>query len=139
MPGSIIRAGQPATHLSEGEKTAIAFLYFLKSLRDKNFDVATGVVVIDDPVSSLDAGALFSAFGYMKERVRDAGQLIVMTHNFAFFRQVRNWFHHLPKKDRPAGFYMLKAIVAGDERCAELVELDPLLREYESDTTTCLS
>ncbi len=42
---------------SEGERTAIAFLYFLKSLQDKSFDLANGIVVIDDPVSSLDANA----------------------------------------------------------------------------------
>ncbi len=33
----ISRNGTPAKNLSEGEKTAIAFLYFLKSLRDKSF------------------------------------------------------------------------------------------------------
>ncbi|MFZ2303031.1 MAG: AAA family ATPase [Gallionella sp.] len=60
---SITRRGQPAGNLSEGEKTAIAFLYFLKSLQDKSFDMPNGVVVIDDPVSSLDANSLYSAFG----------------------------------------------------------------------------
>jgi wobble nucleotide-excising tRNase len=62
---ALTRGGKPAQHLSEGERTAIAFLYFLKSLEDKAFDLSKGIVVIDDPVSSLDANALFSAFGYM--------------------------------------------------------------------------
>lgn len=136
---SITRHGKPAGNLSEGEKTAIAFLYFLKSLQDKSFDMSKGVVVIDDPVSSLDANSLYSAFGYMKERTKDAGQLFVLTHNFAFFRQVKNWFNHLPgqkKKDladRPARYYMLQTSIHDGNRTATLARLDPMLHEHESE------
>ncbi len=137
---SMTRSGQPASDLSEGEKTAIAFLYFLKSLQDKSFDLANGVVVIDDPVSSLDANALFSAFGYMKERTKDAGQLFVLTHNFCFFRQVKTWFDYLLKrKDRqqrqtkPASYYLLQASARDGHRRAALVQLDQLLDDYDSE------
>lgn len=130
----ITRNAQIATNLSEGEKAAIAFLYFLKSLQDKNFTIATDVVVIDDPVSSLDATALFCAFGYMKARTKDAGQLFILTHNFNFFRQVRNWFNHLPKPDKKeARFYMVEAGVTNGKRNCSLRTLDKLLREYESE------
>ena len=135
----ITRGGVPAQSLSEGEMTAIALLYFLKSLQDKQFDLRNGVVVLDDPVSSLDANALYLAFGFIRERTKDVGQLIILTHNFTFFRQVRNWFHHLPnqkKKDisrRPARFYMLNCVRDGDQRCATICQLDPLLEEYESE------
>ncbi len=135
----LTRAGIPAKDLSEGERTAITFLYFLKSLEDKKFDIKNGVVVIDDPVSSLDANALFAAFGYMKERTKECQQLFVLTHNFAFFRQIKNWFHHLPgqkKNDitqRPGRFYALLAIKDGDQRNAKLSSIDPLLEEFESE------
>lgn len=135
----ITRAGYPAMNLSEGERTAIAFMYFLKSLQDTGFDVAKGIVVIDDPVSSLDANSLFSAFGFMKERTKNSLQLFVLTHSFTFFRQVRNWFHKLPnqqKKDialRPARFYMVTNGYANGERFAKLAPLDPLLEEFESE------
>ena len=49
----ITRRGEPAQSLSEGEVTAIALLYFLKSLDDRRFDEPNGVVVLDDPVSQL--------------------------------------------------------------------------------------
>ncbi len=136
---ALTRGGQPAHHLSEGERTAIAFLYFLKSLEDKAFDLSKGIVVIDDPVSSLDANALFSAFGYMKERTRTSFQLFILTHNFAFFRQVKNWFHHLPgqkKKDiekRSARFYTLLAVLSDGERSATIATVDRLLEEFESE------
>jgi wobble nucleotide-excising tRNase len=97
---ALTRGGESVAHLSEGERTAIAFLYFLKSLQDKTFDLANGIVVIDDPVSSLDANALFSAFAYMKERTGQCGQLFVFTHSFPFFRLVKNWFHHLARKKK---------------------------------------
>jgi len=131
---SITRHGKPAGNLSEGEKTAIAFLYFLKSLQDKSFDVENGVVVIDDPVSSLDTNSLYSAFGYMKERTKKAGQLFVLTHNFSFFRQVKNWFkhqNHLNKND--ARFYMLQAALHDGKRSAIIAKLDPMLHEHESE------
>ena len=67
----VYRNGSPAQNLSEGEKTAIAFLYFLKTLDDKEFQKTNGIVVIDDPVSSLDANSLFSAFGFMKSRTKE--------------------------------------------------------------------
>ena len=136
---TIKRGGVPALPLSEGETTAIALLYFLKSLQDRRFALANGVVVLDDPVSSLDANALFLAFGFIRERTKDAGQLFVLTHNFSFFRQIRNWFHYLKgqnKKDvsqRPARFFMLDSAVEENARNSAIRWLDPLLEQYESE------
>lgn len=136
---AITRGGVPALALSEGEMTAIALLYFLKTLRDSSFDLPNGAVVIDDPVSSLDANALYLAFGLIRERTKDAGQLFILTHNFSFFRQVRNWFHHLKgqnKRDlsqQPARFYMLDCVHDSNGRCATIRHLDPLLEKYDSE------
>lgn len=136
---SITRNGVRADMLSEGEMTAIALLYFLKSLEDRGFDKANGAVVLDDPVSSLDANAIYLAFGFIRARTQDVGQLFIFTHNFAFFRQVRNWFHHQKgqqKKDvnqRPARFYMLDRVHGSSPRCATLRALDPLLEQYQSE------
>lgn len=135
----LLRDGQPAEALSEGERTALALLYFLKSLRDRRFDLRNGIVVLDDPVSSLDANALYLAVGFIRQCTQDAGQLFVLTHNFSFFRQVRNWFHHQKgqnKKDvdrRPSRFYMLDRVHGVTPRCTTLCALDPLLEQYESE------
>lgn len=135
----LLRHDRLAEALSEGERTALALLYFLKSLRDRRFDLRNGVVVLDDPVSSLDANALYLAFGFMRHRTQEAGQLFVLTHNFPFFRQVRNWFHHQKgqnKKDvnqRPARFYMLDRVHGSNPRSTTLRTLDPLLEQYESE------
>ena len=132
----LARNGVTADALSEGEKTAIAFLYFLKSLKDKNFDFPNGIVVIDDPVSSLDANSLFNAFGFMRERTKKVGQLFIFTHNFCFFRQVKNWFTYInehKKLHKEADFYMLQCEGSGASRCAKITTLDRLLIDYESE------
>ena len=135
----IMRDGIPATKLSEGERTALAIIYFLKSLEDRGFDKTKGIVVIDDPVSSLDASALFYAFSFIQDRTKDVGQLFITTHNFGFLRQVRKWLLRLKqtakktKTKRDAQMYMLNCIGSSSGRRAELTALDPLLSEYESE------
>lgn len=136
---TISRSDGPARALSEGERTAVALLYFLKSLQDRHFEMGNGIVVLDDPVSSLDANALYLAFGFIRQRVDGAAQIFILTHNFPFFRQVRNWFHHLKgqgKTDvakRPARFYMLEATLTGQRRRSTIQALDPLLEKFESE------
>lgn len=131
----LMRRGAHATNLSEGERTAIAFLYFLKSLDDRSFDLQNGIVVIDDPISSLDSNSIYSAFGFMKRKLCDAGQLFVLTHNYTFLRQVLNWFKFMNKRQRvkPAHFYMLRATFMAGERCSAIEALDPFLRDHESE------
>lgn len=60
------RDGKPAKHLSEGEKTAIAFSFFLTKLRElKKQDEA--IVYVDDPISSLDSNHIFQVTAMIKE------------------------------------------------------------------------
>jgi wobble nucleotide-excising tRNase len=90
--------------------------------------------LLDDPVSSLDANALYLAFGFIRQRTQHAGQLFLLTHNFTFFRQVRNWFHYLNRRgQRPARFYMLDRVHGANPRCSVIRPLDPLLEQYESE------
>jgi len=129
----IKRNDKTVTSLSEGEKTAIAFVYFTIHLNDPSFNKANGIVVVDDPISSLDSNSLFQAFSFLKNAVKDVGQIFIMTHNFDFLRLILNWF-----QDRyiPAGeksFYMIQNKDTKDGRIAFLDELDKDLREHESE------
>ena len=128
----ITRSGVAAKSLSEGEKTAISLLYFLKSLQSREFELSEGIVVLDDPVSSLDANALYAACGFIRERTRGAGQVFVLTHNFSFFREIRRWMSSSSLSES-SSFYMLDTGVEDGVRSSRLRELDPLLRDYESD------
>jgi wobble nucleotide-excising tRNase len=90
--------GRQAKHLSEGEKTAIAFVYFMTKLCEEGNRVEDTIVVLDDPISSFDSNHLFGAFSYIREHCQPAKQLFVLTHNFGFFTRVRRW---MLDKNRP--------------------------------------
>jgi wobble nucleotide-excising tRNase len=91
--------GEFAYHsLSEGEKTFITFLYFYHL--SQAADSATGieedrVVVLDDPVSSLDSDILFIVSSLVREMAEMARsgnspikQVLVLTHNVYFHKEV---------------------------------------------------
>ena len=100
------RNGKIATHLSDGEKTAIAFSHFmvmLKSLKDEG-KLKDYVIFIDDPISSLDANhisqvySLINGFFFQKglepenpDKICNCfQQLFISTHNFEFFSFLRD-------------------------------------------------
>jgi wobble nucleotide-excising tRNase len=98
---SIRRAGQPALYLSEGEKTAISLLYFLKSLDAHDCDRANAIVIIDDPVSSLDSNVVAGVSAHLWARLVGRGkcrQLFLLTHSFELFR---GWGNQLDRLKPP--------------------------------------
>ena len=127
----VTRRGKPARRLSEGEKTAIAFLYFIVQLAE-DFDVAEGVVVIDDPISSLDSSAIFQAFAYLKNAVKDAKQVFLLTHNFDFLKLLLNWLSY-PKVRKQSTFLMLVCAEGQNGRDAEVKPLDDLLVQHPTE------
>lgn len=85
------RSGFPANHLSEGEKSAIAFAYFLTDLKSLRIDdppkLPKTIIFIDDPISSLDSNHIFQVRSLLKDffKTDDFAQLFISTHNFEFF------------------------------------------------------
>lgn len=55
-----------ASKLSEREKTAIAFVYFLTKLKENDNKIENSLIVIDDTISSFDNNKLFSAYSCIK-------------------------------------------------------------------------
>ena len=76
----LYRGENRATNLSEGEKTAISFSYFLTQLNDKDTKDALSetIVFVDDPVSSLDNNHIYNTYAiisiYLKNK---CGQLFI--------------------------------------------------------------
>lgn len=129
----VLRCGKPAKRLSEGEKTAIAFLYFLVQLKDQDFDLAEGVVVIDDPISSLDASAIYQAFSFLKNSVQGVKQLFIFTHNFEFLRLLINWVRNIPGPKTDKNYTMVLCTETADGRSARLAPLDELLIDHATE------
>lgn len=92
--------------LSEGERNFIAFLYFYSTLKgslESSGTIDNGIVVIDDPVSSMDNDALFIISILIRELFEDVcnergniTQLFVLSHNTYFYKEV-SFTHGLPR------------------------------------------
>ena len=90
-----------ARNISEGEKTIIAFSFFVSSLLEKDFNIQDGIVVIDDPISSLDQEYLFNIYILIAREIfekQKPNQAFILTHNFYFFKKIRNCIINLVKK-----------------------------------------
>ena len=122
-----------ANDLSEGEKTAITFVYFTVHLRDQEFNIEDGVIVVDDPVSSFDSNSLYQAFAFLKNAVKDSKQIFILTHNFDFLRLLLNWVKHIPRRDGDVSYYMIKNRYINDSRQAYIAPMDKELKDYESE------
>lgn len=132
--------GEHDGNLSEGEKTAIAFVYFITKLKENGNDIKDTIVVVDDPVSSFDSNHLFHAYSFLKTQCHDAKQLFVLTHNFTYFKLVRDWFITVNKnrnqkktpKPATAFFYRLDA-TPSSPRHSLLMDADDSLKNYGSE------
>lgn len=132
--GYIIKRDEvTASNLSEGEQTGIAFIYFIVHLKDQDFDLANGIVVIDDPISSLDSNSLFQAFSFLKNSVKDAKQVFIFTHNFNFLKLLLNWLNY-SGNHKYRRYYMIKNKLSNTgDRMAYIAKLDNELEKHESE------
>ncbi|NQE51141.1 ATP-binding protein [Herbaspirillum rubrisubalbicans] len=130
--------GEHDGNLSEGEKTAIAFVYFITKLKENGNNIKDTIVVVDDPVSSFDSNHLFHAYAFLRTQCVEAKQLFVLTHNFTYFKLVRDWFagvnRNRSNKGKPDNccFYQLDA-QPGSPRHSSLVDANDSLKEYSSE------
>lgn len=129
----IMRGDKPAVYLSEGEKTAIAFIYFVVHLGAKDFNIKEGIIVVDDPISSLDSNSLYQAFSFLKNAVKDGEQVFIFTHSFDFLKLLMNWRGGHQESKKQTGYYMIKNNFPSDVRCAYIDKMDKELCDYESE------
>ncbi len=135
------RNGQTITgSLSEGEKTALAICYFLATLEAEGRKHKDLVIVVDDPISSLDTKALNYAFSIIKAAVSEAAQVIILTHNLHFMNEAKKWLKRKTEKEAgadkaTASLMFLDAIQpdGNDTRHTSIKEMPRHIREYESE------
>jgi len=129
--------------LSEGERTAIAFCYFLVLLTAEGRKLEDLIVIVDDPISSLDSGALNYTASLVSAHLQKCGQGIVLTHNINFFHEIKKWLKRMEAGRDPDGivkwkraglFYVSsKKDFSLGHRISSIEKLSKLLREYESE------
>lgn len=123
---------------SEGEKTAIALCYFLSTLRANGRSLKDLIVVVDDPVSSLDTRAMNFACAMIRLHLEEAAQLFVLTHNQHCMNEFKKPWKNRAKEDDPKRcvrlfFIDVKKPTAGNSRVSSLVTMSKLLREHDSE------
>lgn len=115
--------GTIAEKLSEGERNFIAFLYFYHLVRGSFSDkeVKDKIVVIDDPVSSMDSSALLIVSALVREMVEIClnntdylnqkiegdfiKQIFMLTHNVYFHNEITP---RQVNKYRSTSFYLIR-------------------------------
>ena len=148
--------GTIAENLSEGERNFIAFLYFYHQI--KGSESADGgqkekIVVIDDPVSSMDSSALFIVSALVREMIevcannaiggdpvasdRYIKQIFILTHNAYFHREitynrVRDYqfvnFYLITKVDNKSGIRI--CVKKNPDVLTEEINYNPVQNSY---------
>ena len=116
--------GEIADNLSEGEKNFIAFLYFYHLVHgsvSEDGDAREKIVVIDDPVSSMDSSSLFIVSTLVRKMIEICRnnadnrnrtiegnfikQIFIMTHNAYFYREIT---HGYVSKYEYTSFFLIR-------------------------------
>jgi wobble nucleotide-excising tRNase len=126
------------TTLSEGEITFITFLYYLQLAKGGTSEETVNeerILVVDDPISSLDSNVLFIVSTLIKEIIKeiksDKGnikQLILLTHNVYFHKEVS--YEGLNRKGEKSLFWILRK--NGNQTTIDFYgENNPIQSSYE--------
>lgn len=89
MSGSAEAAGTPSFRntLSAGDRNTLALAFFFASL-DRDPSIASKIVVIDDPVSSLDDHRSLTTVQQLRRLSDRVSQLLVLSHNKRFLCRI---------------------------------------------------
>ncbi|MFP6148160.1 ATP-binding protein [Helicobacter pylori] len=103
--------------LSEGEVTFITFLYYYhltKGSLEENDISKNKVLVIDDPISSLDSNILFIVSVLVKDLMKETTkektnikQVIILTHNTYFYKEITSKYD-LKRYQGKYSFWIIK-------------------------------
>ncbi|CAN7257392.1 AAA family ATPase [Variovorax sp. LjRoot130] len=131
------KGGAKAMHLSEGERTAVAFAFFMTKLDEIKLEDA--IVYIDDPISSLDSNHIYQFAGLVKSKFltqdppftgewkMKCKQLFISTHNFEFFSLLRE----LKLNGKKRSHFMVKRLTPSASTFGDLPRsIDRYASEY---------
>lgn len=126
------RGGSPATEMSEGERTAVTFAYFVASLEADDRKIGETVVFVDDPICSLDSNHLYAVYALIVEKLSLARQLFVSTHSSELFSLLKKaWRDDKPFKGQNSLYYLSRD--RSTKSSSQIEALPRLLAEYNSE------
>tara|TARA_B100001063_G_scaffold126187_1_gene117913 strand:+ start:1624 stop:3840 length:2217 start_codon:yes stop_codon:yes gene_type:complete len=136
-----MREDREAKHLSDGERTAIAFAYFITQLEDESLNGIKPIVYLDDPICSLDSNHIYNVLGIIKSKLghEHVEQLFISTHNFEFFNLVKTWLFYFSRTKtgtaKRAQFFLVNR--TGEQ--SKIEPLPKLLKDHRSEYAFLIS
>jgi len=126
-----IREGQPATNMSDGERTAISLAYFLVSLSQNGQRLEEQIVFIDDPICSLDANHIYEVAYLLIGTLKQCRQLFVSTHSSEFFNTIKqDWADRSGRFKKEHEAFLVHREAGGN---SQLLALPGHLAKFRSD------
>ncbi len=133
----VIRDGKKAYHLSEGERSLLAFCYFLAKLHDIDTKGSEPIIWIDDPISSLDGNHIFFVYSLLNTEIVSSGtfkQLFISTHNLNFLKYLKRLSGKYVdpdgnKKDYHKGYF----VVIRNDKISTISAMPKYLKEYVTE------
>lgn len=132
-----------AKNLSEGEKSAISFVYFITQLEERGTNLENTIVFIDDPISSLDQNHIHSISALIKAKLNPnfCQQIFISTHNSEFFNLMKDLSAEIPRffggrerdYEKYVSNYFIERYVSEDEIISRIVPLPQELRKFKSE------
>ncbi|EOH3697555.1 MULTISPECIES: AAA family ATPase [Enterobacteriaceae] len=125
--------------LSEGEKTMVAFLYFIEScsgsLTPETIHPENKLIVIDDPISSLSHNYIYEVAALIKRKIIKAAaarHVVILTHNMFFFQEMLLNSGRLQDGRKAPANWSLFRIIKSDYSSCETLSMHEMLNEYQA-------
>jgi wobble nucleotide-excising tRNase len=131
-----MRGDSAATNLSDGERTAVTFAYFLTRLEADGGSHENAILFIDDPISSFDSNHIYAVYALIAEKLEDSHQLFVSTHNSEFFNLLKSrWLSNrdIKYKRTSRAYYVRRSTDSQGIVNSMVANLPPLLLKYKSE------
>ncbi len=133
------RGDDYAKNLSEGERSLIAFCYFIAQMADELEGPEAGrlVIFIDDPISSLDSSHIFFMYSLIDSVIaapKKYGQLFISTHNLEFLKFLKRLKLPGSVTNKDVEHYVVEKLRKGDDDYACVIKMMPdYLRDYVTE------
>ncbi|EPY7047008.1 AAA family ATPase [Klebsiella variicola] len=125
--------------LSEGEKTMVAFLYFIEScsgsLTPETIHPENKLIVIDDPISSLSHNYIYEVAALIKRKIIKAAaarHVVILTHNMFFFQEMLLNSGRLQDGKKAPANWSLFRVIKSDYSSCERLSMHEMLNEYQA-------
>lgn len=140
----LYRGNKVAKNLSDGEKSLIAFCYFIVQIEDmlKNPESQNKIVIyIDDPISSLDNGHIFFIFSLIEEKImkeRKYHQIFISTHNLDFLKYLKRISLKkinigIEEVFEAPNYYLIQREQKSQDFCSKIIKMPNYMSEYTTE------